>query len=124
MSSAEKTPPPGNRYTKKPFGSSQGHQASSTSLGKDYAKAFFNKSQSKIRHIPPLDELEEIHVEGDNLENILGGFADYLIVNVIPQKNSTGKLLSSESKRKYFERTKDLMYRKFKKHERWVDDIW
>ncbi len=91
---------------------------------RDDARAFFNKWQTKIRHDPPLDELEEIHVEGDNLEHILGGFADYLIVTEIPQNNSTGKLLSSESKRKYFERTKDLMYRKFKKHERWVDDIW
>jgi hypothetical protein len=63
-------------------------------------------------------------VEGDNLEHILRGFADYLIITEIPQNNSTGKLLSSESKRKYFESTKDLMYRKFKKHECWVNDSW
>jgi hypothetical protein len=102
----------------------RGRQASSTSQGKDYARAFFNKWQTEIRHDPPLDDLEEIHVEGDNLEHILGGFADYLIVTEILQNNSTGKLLSSESKRKYFERTKDLMYRKFKKHECWVNDSW
>jgi hypothetical protein len=50
--------------------------------------------------------------------------ADYLIVNEIPQNKSTGEKNSSESKRKYFERTKDLMYRKSKKHECWVDDSW
>jgi hypothetical protein len=121
MSSAEETPPPAT-YTNKPPGSSQGRQASSTSLGKDYARAFFNKWQTKIHHDPPLDELEEIHVEGNNLKHILGGFADYLIINENPQNNSTGKLLSSESKRKCFERTKDLMYRNFKKHECWVND--
>jgi hypothetical protein len=72
---SEPTPAPYNPYNR---------QAPSTNGGKGYAIAEFDKFQT-ARNDPKFDDLEDIHVEGDNLEHIVGGFGDHLRLNSILQ---------------------------------------
>ena len=94
--------------------------APSTQGGYEAAIKRFDEFQ-KARNDPVFSDLKKVHVRDDHLQKLMLDFGTYLVQIDIPYAN---RVLSAETKSKYFEKLKEALKEKFPKHKAFDDERW
>jgi hypothetical protein len=105
-----------------------GGQAKKTTAGRQSAWNCFRRHEQERDDdiMEELHDVEDDEVKGELIQNALIGFAEYMIDTLIPQQNSTGKVLGDNGCKQYLSSVKEEIKDQTSSLPIWInhEEVW